>query len=206
MEGDGMAKNDNGFGSNPKVDAFLGRTQEWQKEMTKLRAIALDCHLSEALKWGQPCYSHEDSNIVLIHGFKEYCAYLFFKGALMKDPKGILIQQTENVQSARQIRFTNLREIAGMEKTLKAYIHEAIEIEKSGLKVKLKKTADFAVPEEFQSKLDKIPALKTAFNALTPGRQRAYLFYFSAAKQPKTREARVEKYMPRILKGKGLDD
>jgi uncharacterized protein YdeI (YjbR/CyaY-like superfamily) len=206
MEVDGMAKNGKDFASNPKVDAYLGRTQKWQKEMTKLRTIALDCHLSEALKWGQPCYSLEGGNIVLIHGFKEYCAYLFFKGALLKDPKRILIQQTENVQSARQIRFSNVRQIAGMEKTLKAYINEAIEVEQSGLKVRLKKTADFAVPEEFQSKLDKITALKAAFSALTPGRQRAYLFYFSAAKQPKTREARVKKCMPRILKGKGLDD
>ena len=168
--------------------------------------IVLDCGLTEELKWGKPCYTFQKSNIVLIHGFKEYCALLFFKGALLKDAKGILIQQTENVQAARQIRFTNVREIVEMEPILKAYIHEAIEVEKAGLKVKLKKTTEFKIPEEFQNKLDEIPALKTAFAALTPGRQRAYLLYFSGAKQSKTRESRVEKCMPQILKGKGLDD
>lgn len=191
---------------NPKVDFFFKKAEKWQDEFEKLRMIILDCRLTEELKWGQPCYTFQKSNIVLIHGFKEYCALLFFKGALLKDTDGILIQQTENVQSARQIRFTNVREIAQMEPILKAYIHEAIEVEKAGLKVKLKKTSDFKVPEEFQKQLDAMPALKTAFAALTPGRQRAYLFYFSAAKQAKTRQARVEKCMPQILNGKGLDD
>ena len=191
---------------NPKVDAFLAREKKWQEEFKKLRQIILDCELTEELKWGQPCYALEGNNIVLMHGFKEYCALLFMKGALLKDAKGILIQQTENVQSARQIRFTNVQEINKMEKTLKSYIHEAIEVEKAGLKVELKKTADFKMPEEFQSKLDALPALKTAFDALTPGRQRAYLFYFSQPKQSKTRESRVEKYIPNILDGMGLDD
>jgi len=168
--------------------------------------LILDCGLTEELKWGQPCYTFEKSNIVLIHGFKEYCALLFFKGALLNDPNGILIQQTENVQAARQIRFTNVREIVKMEPLLKAYIYEAIEVEKAGLKVNYKKTADFKIPEEFQKKLDEIPALKTAFDALTPGRQRAYIFYFSAPKQSKTRESRVEKCMQQILNGKGLND
>jgi uncharacterized protein YdeI (YjbR/CyaY-like superfamily) len=191
---------------NSKVDAFLSRTEQWRPEFKKLRTIALACGLSEELKWGQPCYTFQDKNIVLMHGFKEYCALLFFKGSLLKDPKGILIQQTEHVQAGRQIRFTSVREIAAMEAALKAYIREAIEVEKAGLKVKHKSTADFKVPEEFQSKLDEIPALKTAFNALTPGRQRGYLFYFSAAKRSQTRAERIEKYMPQILKGKGLDD
>jgi uncharacterized protein YdeI (YjbR/CyaY-like superfamily) len=191
---------------NPKVDAFLAKEKKWQEEFKKLRQIILDCRLTEELKWGQPCYALEGNNIVLMHGFKEYCALLFMKGALLKDAKGVLIQQTENVQSARQIRFTNVQEINKMEKTLKSYIHEAIEVEKAGLKVELKKTTDFKVPEEFQSKLDKLPALKTAFDALTPGRQKAYLFYFSQPKQSKTRESRVEKYIPKILDGMGLDD
>jgi uncharacterized protein YdeI (YjbR/CyaY-like superfamily) len=192
---------------NPKVDFFFNKAKQWHEEFKKLRTIILDCRLTEELKWGQPCYTFEKRNIVLIHGFKEYCALLFFKGALLKDADGILIQQTKNVQAARQVRFTNVREIVQMEPILKAYIDEAIEVEKTGLKVKLKKTSDFAIPEEFQKKLDAIPAaLKTAFGALTPGRQRAYLFYFSGAKQSKTRESRVEKYMPQILKGKGLDD
>lgn len=191
---------------NSKVDAFLARTEKWQPEFKKLRAIALACGLAEELKWGQPCYTFQDKNIVLMHGFKEYCALLFFKGSLLKDPKGILIQQTKNVQAGRQVRFTSVREIAAMEPALKAYIREAIEVEKAGLKVKHKSTADFKVPEEFQSKLNEMPALKTAFNALTPGRQRGYLFYFSAAKQSKTRAERVRKYIPQILKGKGLDD
>lgn len=194
------------IGMNPKVDWYFTKAKKWKSESEKLRAIILDCGLTEELRWGKPSYTHEGSNIVLIHGFKEYCAVLFFKGVLLKDPKGILIQQTENVQSARQIRFTNLREIVEMEPTIKAYIKEAIEVEKAGLKVKLKKTSDFKVPEEFKSKLDKMPALKKAFAGLTPGRQRGYLFYFSAAKQSKTREARVEKWMPQILKGKGMDD
>lgn len=191
---------------NPKVNFYFDKQQRWHKEIGRLRAIVLDCGLNEELKWGCPCYTLGKSNIVLIHVFKEYCAVLFFKGALLNDAHGILIQQTENVQVGRQVRFTNLDEIVELEPILKAYIFEAIEVEKAGLKVTLKTTADFAVPEEFQSKLDRIPALKTAFEALTPGRQRAYLFHFSQAKQSKTRETRVEKYIPKILGGKGLDD
>lgn len=191
---------------NPKVDWFFVKETKWQKEYEKLRTIILDCGLTEELKWGCPCYTYQDTNIVLIHGFKEYCAILFFKGALLNDAKGILIQQTKNVQSARQIRFTHVREIAKLERILKAYIYEAIELEKAGLKVKLKKTSDFNIPEEFQNKLDKTASLKKAFEALTPGRQRAYIFYFSQPKQSKTREARVEKYMKQILSGKGLND
>jgi uncharacterized protein YdeI (YjbR/CyaY-like superfamily) len=191
---------------NPKVDGLLKQSKKWQEEFETLREIVLDSPLTEEPKWGQACYTLDGKNVVLIHGFKEYCALLFFKGALLKDPKAILIQQTENVQSARQIRFTNVREIVKMRTILKAYIREAIEAEKAGLKVKLKKTSDFKVPQELQNKLDENPSLKKAFAALTPGRQRGYIFYFSAAKQSKTREARVEKYMPQILKGKGLDD
>ena len=191
---------------NPKVDFYFDKAGKWQKEIEKLRTIVLDCGLMEELKWGCPCYTFQKTNIVLIHVFKDYCAYLFFKGALLNDPEGILVQQTKNVQAARQIRFTNVKEIGKLESSLKAYIYEAIEVEKAGLKVKLKKTSDFAVPEEFQKKLNKMPALKKAFNALTPGRQRAYIFYFSQAKLPKTREARVEKYVKQILKGKGLED
>jgi len=191
---------------NPKVDWFFAKDTQWQKEYEKLRKIILDCGLIEELKWGCPCYTFENTNIVLIHGFKEYCALLFFKGALLNDPNGILIQQTKNVQSARQIRFTNAREIVKMEKILKAYVYEAIEAERAGLKVKLKKTSEFNIPEEFQKRLDKSTALKKAFDALTPGRQRAYIFYFSQAKQSKTREARVEKYLKQILNGKGIDD
>ena len=191
---------------NPKVDWFFAKDTQWQKEYEKLRKIILDCGLIEELKWGCPCYTFENTNIVLIHGFKEYCALLFFKGALLNDPNGILIQQTKNVQSARQIRFTNAKEIVKMEKILKAYVYEAIEVERAGLKVKLKKTSEFKTPEEFQKRLDKSTALKKAFDALTPGRQRAYIFYFSQAKQSKTREARVEKYIKQILSGKGLDD
>jgi uncharacterized protein YdeI (YjbR/CyaY-like superfamily) len=191
---------------NPKVDGLLKQSKKWQEEFETLREIVLDSPLTEEPKWGQACYTLDGKNVVLIHGFKEYCALLFFKGALLKDPKAILIQQTENVQSARQIRFTNVREIVKMRTILKAYIREAIEAEKAGLKVKLKKTSDFKVPQEFQSKLDENPSFKKAFAALTPGRQRGYIFYFSAAKQSKTREARVEKYMPQILQGKGLDD
>jgi uncharacterized protein YdeI (YjbR/CyaY-like superfamily) len=191
---------------NPKVDGYLRKAKKWQEEFEKLRMIVLDCGLTEELKWGCPCYTFEKRNIVLIHGFKEYCALLFFKGALLNDAKGILIQQTENVQAARQIRFTNVREIVEMEPILKAYIYEAIEVEKAGLKVNYKKTADFIIPEEFQNKLDENPALKTAFDALTPGRQRGYIFYFSQPKQSKTRESRVEKCMRQILKGKGLND
>jgi uncharacterized protein YdeI (YjbR/CyaY-like superfamily) len=191
---------------NPKVDGYLRKTKKWQEEMKKLRMICLGCGLIEELKWGHPCYTFQKSNIVLIHGFKEYCALLFFKGALLKDPKRILIQQTKNVQAARQIRFTNVREIVKMEPILKAYIYEAIEVEKAGLKVNYKRTSDFKIPEEFQNKLDAIPALKTAFDALTPGRQRGYVFYFSQPKQSKTRESRVEKCMQQILNGKGLND
>ena len=191
---------------NPKVDFFFDKDTKWQKEYEKLRKIALDCGLDEELKWGCPCYTFQRTNIVLIHGFKEYCAYLFFKGALLNDPDGILIQQTKNVQSARQIRFTNVRDITKSERVLKAYIYEAIEVEKAGLKVNYKKTVDFKIPDEFQVKLNKLPALKKAFNNLTPGRQRAYIFYFSQAKQSKTREERVKKYMKQILSGKGLED
>lgn len=191
---------------NPKVDWFFSKDTKWQKEYEKLRMIILDCGLIEELKWGCPCYTFENTNIVLIHGFKDYCALLFFKGALLNDPNGILIQQTKNVQSARQIRFTNVKEIVKMEKILKAYVYEAIEVERAGLKVKLKKTSDFKMPEEFQNKLNKNKALKTAFEKLTPGRQRAYIFYFSQPKQSKTREVRVEKYLKQILNGKGLDD
>jgi uncharacterized protein YdeI (YjbR/CyaY-like superfamily) len=191
---------------NPKVDFYFSKAQKWQEELEQLRMIVLDCGLAEELKWGCPCYTFQKSNIVLIHVFKEYCALLFFKGALLNDANGILIQQTENVQAARQIRFTNVREIMEMEPILKAYIFEAVEVEKAGLKVILKKTAEFAISEEFQKKLDETPALKTAFEALTPGRQRAYMLHFSAPIQSKTRESRVEKCMQQILNGKGLND
>ena len=192
--------------TSPKVDWFFNKPGQWQQEYAKLRKIVLECDLTEELKWGCPCYTFEKRNIILIHGFKEYCALLFVKGALLKDPKGILIQQTENVQSARQVRFTSAREIVKMKGTLKAYIREAIAAEKSGLKVSLKKTSEFAMPEEFKGKLDEVPALKKAFKALTPGRQRGYLLYFSQPKQTKTRQARVEKSVPQILNGKGLND
>jgi uncharacterized protein YdeI (YjbR/CyaY-like superfamily) len=191
---------------NPKVDWFFTKATAWQEEFEKLRDVVLDCGLTEELKWGCPCYTFEKRNIVLIHGFKEYCALLFFKGALLNDARGILIQQTKNVQAARQIRFASVREIVKLKPILKTYIYEAIEVEKAGLKVKFKKATEFKAPEEFQNKLDKIPALKTAFEALTAGRQRAYVLHFSAPKQSKTRESRVEKYMPQILKGKGLND
>jgi len=192
--------------TNPKVDAILSKEKNWKEEFEKLRAIILDCGLAEELKWGSPCYTFEKRNVVLIHGFKEYCALLFFKGALLKDANGILIKQTANVQSARQIRFKSVREIVKMKNVLKDYINEAIEVEKSGLKVNFKKTSEFSIAEEFQNKLDESTALKKAFRALTPGRQRAYLLYFSAPKQSKTRESRVAKCMPQILAGKGLDD
>ena len=191
---------------NTKVDFYFTKAKKWRQEFEQLRMIILDCGLTEELKWGVPCYTFEKRNIVLIHGFKEYCALLFVKGALLNDPKGILIQQMENVQAARQIRFTNVREIVKMKPILKAYIYEAIEVEKAGLKVNFKKASEFIIPEEFQNKLDKIPALKTAFYALTPGRQRAYILYFSAPKQSKTRASRVERCTPRILNGKGLND
>jgi uncharacterized protein YdeI (YjbR/CyaY-like superfamily) len=191
---------------NPKVDEFLSKAKKWQEEYEKLRKIVLDCELTEEFKWMHPCYTFEKKNIVLIHGFKEYCALLFHKGALLQDAHGILIQQTENVQAARQIRFTNVQEIVEMETILKAYIYEAIEVEKAGLEVNFKKNTEFIIPEELQSKFDEIHALKTAFEALTPGRQRAYILYFSQPKQSKTRESRVEKYMQQILNGKGLND
>ncbi|MEO8171692.1 MAG: DUF1801 domain-containing protein [Sediminibacterium sp.] len=191
---------------NPKVDFYFDKAKKWHEELEKLRPIVLDCGLAEEVKWGVPCYTFQKTNIVLMHVFKEYCALLFFKGALLNDPEGILVQQTENVQAARQIRFTSVKEIVKMRAVLKAYVYEAIEVEKAGLKVKLKKTAQFSMPEEFKSKLDKKPALKKAFDALTPGRQRAYLLYFSAAKQSQTRESRIEKSIPQILKGKGLND
>jgi uncharacterized protein YdeI (YjbR/CyaY-like superfamily) len=193
-------------GMNPKVDFFFSKAKQWQEEYKKLRMIVLDCGLTEELKWGVPCYTFQKSNIVLIHGFKEYCAILFVKGVLLKDANSILIQQTENVQSARQVRFTNVREIVEMEPVLKAYVHEAIEVETAGLKVNYKKPAEFIVPEEFINKLEEVPGLQDAFDALTPGRQRAYLLYFSAPKQSKTRESRIEKYIPQILNGKGLND
>lgn len=191
---------------DPKVDKWIRKATKWQEEFEKLRAIILDCGLTEELKWGQACYSFEQKNIVLMHGFREYCALLFFKGALLGDPEHILVQQTENVQAARQIRFTNVREIAKLERVLKTYIYEAIDAEKSGLKISYKKTADFKVPEEFQNRLRRNPALKAAFDALTPGRQKGYLLHFAAAKQSKTREARIDKYTPQILKGEGLND
>jgi uncharacterized protein YdeI (YjbR/CyaY-like superfamily) len=191
---------------NPKVDFYFNKEKKWQQEVKKLRTIVLDCPLTEELKWGCPCYTFKDTNVVLIHDFKEYCALLFLKGALLNDAEGILIQQTENVQAARQIRFTSIEQITEMQATLKAYIYEAIEVEKAGLKYEFKKATEFNIPEEFQNKLDEMPALKTAFEALTPGRQKGYYLHFSAAKQAKTREARIEKYIPQILNGKGLDD
>jgi len=191
---------------NPKVDWFFTRAAEWHEEFEKLRTIILECGLTEELKWGCPCYTFEKRNIVLMHGFKEYCALLFFKGALLKDAKGILVQQTKNVQAARQIRFTTVPEIVKLKPTLQAYIHEAIEVERAGLKVPLKKTKEFSIPEEFQNRLKTDAVLKRAFSALTPGRQRGYLLYFSQPKQSQTRAARVEKSLPQILKGKGLND
>ncbi|WP_195696765.1 YdeI/OmpD-associated family protein [Priestia megaterium] len=191
---------------NPKVDEFLTKAKKWKEEYETLRKIVLDCELTEDFKWMNPCYTFETKNIVLMHGFKEYCALLFPKGALLKDSHGILIQQTENVQGARQVRFTNVQEIAEKEAVLKAYIYEAIEVEKAGLKVKAKKPEELIIPEELQHKFDEIPALKDAFTTLTPGRQRAYILHFSAAKQSKTRESRVEKCIPNILNGKGLND
>ena len=191
---------------NPKVDWFFTKASKWQEEYSELRMLILDCGLTEELKWGCPCYTIEKSNIVLIHGFKNYCALLFMQGALLKDPKGILIQQTENVQSARQMRFTNIQEILKSKSTIKAYIKEAVKIDKAGLKVELKKTTEYKIPPEFQTVLDDMPELKTAFQSLTPGRQRGYLLYFSTAKQSKTRENRIEKYLQQILDGKGLED
>jgi uncharacterized protein YdeI (YjbR/CyaY-like superfamily) len=191
---------------NPKVDAFLKRQDKWRAEFVKLRKILLASGLTEELKWGQPCYALDGKNVALIHGFKEYCAILFHKGALLKDPQGVLIQQTKNVQAARQIRFTGVQDVTRLEKTVKAYVREAIEIERAGLKVQLKKTEEFELPEELESKLTANAKLKAAFAALTPGRQRAYIFHFSQPKLSKTRAARVEKHLPRILEGLGLDD
>lgn len=191
---------------NPKVDFYFNTEKEWHEELKQLRMIVLDCGLVEELKWGCPCYSFEGRNIVLIHVFKQYCALLFFKGVLLNDPERILIQQTRNVQAARQIRFTNVKEIVKRAPTVKSCIYEAIEVEKAGLKVPLKKTKDFIIPEEFQNKLDEMNDLKDAFESLTPGRQRAYIFYFSQPKQSKTKEARIQKSIPQILKGKGLND
>lgn len=193
-------------GMNPKVDEFIRNAPKWREEFTELRKIVLDCQLTEELKWGVPCYTFQGKNTVLIHGFKEYCAVLFFKGALLKDARGILVQQTENVQASRQIRFTNVQEIVGIKPILKDYIREAVEVEKAGLNVDFKKNAELTIPVELQSKFNEIPALKTAFGALTPGRQRAYVLYFSQPKQSKTRESRVEKCVPQILEGKGLHD
>lgn len=192
--------------TNPKVDWFFKKDTPWKDEYERLREIVLDCGLTEELKWGHPCYTLEGSNVVLIHGFKEYCALLFHKGVLLKDSKKIMIQQTENVQSARQIRFKHLDQIVDMEAVLKSYIKEAIKIEKSGEKVQMKKTSEFAMPVEFKNRLAKSASLKKAFAALTPGRQRGYLLYFSSAKQTKTREERIDKYASKILKGKGLED
>lgn len=189
-----------------KVDQFIAGAEKWQREFEKLRKIILDCGLFEELKWGVPCYTYRKKNIVLMHGFKDYCALLFVKGALLADPEKILVQQTENVQAGRQVRFTDVREIDAKESILKEYLYEAVEVEKAGLTVEYKKTAAFKIAEEFQTSLDGNPALKTAFAVLTPGRQRAYILYFSSPKQPKTRKARIEKYIPRILAGKGLDD
>jgi len=191
---------------NPKVDNFIEKAKKWQEEMEKLRMIVLDCQLKEELKWGVPCYTYQDSNVVLIHGFKEYCALLFFKGALMSDPDKILIRQSENVQAGRQIRFTQLSQIIELEPVLKSYIFEAVEIQKAGLEVQFKKPAEATVPAEFQKVLDEFPELKSAFERLTPGRQRAYLLYFSDPKQSKTRESRIEKSIPNILSGRGLNE
>lgn len=192
--------------THPKADAFFARSSRWKAEYAYLRDIVMDCGLTEDFKWMHPCYTYQGKNVVLIHGFKEYCALLFHKGALLKDPNGILVQQTENVQAGRQIRFANVEEIAEREAILKTYIHDAINVEKSGQEVTFKKNTEFAVAEELQRAFEETPALKTAFEALTPGRQRGYLLLFSQPKQSKTREARVEKYKQKILEGKGLDD
>ena len=191
---------------NALVDIYIEKARKWQDETQKLRMIILDCQLTEELKWGKPCYSFRNSKIAIIQGFKDYCALGFFKGSLLNDTSGILIKPGENSQAMRQVRFTNIREIIAIEPILKTYIYEAIEVEKAGLKINLKKTDDFMIPDEFQNKLDEIPSLNTAFSALTPGRQRAYIIYFTAPRQSKTRESRVEKYIPQILKGKGLND
>jgi uncharacterized protein YdeI (YjbR/CyaY-like superfamily) len=192
--------------ANPKVDFYFAKADKWPREFKRLRKIILGCGLAEELRWGCPCYTSGGSNIVLIHGFKDYCALLLFKGALLKDPAGVLVQQTKNVQSGRQIRFTSDRQIAEMEATIKSYVAEAVEVDKAGLKVPRKEPADFDVPEEFQAALDRSPKLRVAFEALTPGRRRGYLLHFGGAKQSKTRAARVDKYVGQILQGKGLDD
>jgi uncharacterized protein YdeI (YjbR/CyaY-like superfamily) len=191
---------------NPKVDFYFAKAAQWQEELEQLRRIVLDCPLTEVLKWGVPCYMYQQSNLVLLHTFKEYCAILFFKGVLLKDTHGVLVQQTEQVQATRQLRFSSVQEILDLEPVIKTYIYEAIEVEKAGLKVVLKKTSEFALPEEFQTKLNEMPSLKAAFEALTPGRQRGYLLYFAQAKQSKTRTDRVEKCIPQIMDGKGLND
>lgn len=191
---------------NPEVDAFLGNAARWREAMAALRAILLDCQLTEEVKWGKPCYTDQGSNVAIIQGFKDYCALMFFKGALLRDAHGILVKPGERTQAGRQIRFTGVREVVEMEPVLKAYVQEAIEVERAGLTVSLRATEDYPVPDEFQARLDQMPALKTAFEALTPGRQRAYLLYFSAAKQSVTRASRIDKSVPRILDGKGLDD
>ncbi len=191
---------------NPKVDFYFHKAEKWRAELELLRTIVLDCGLVEELKWGVPCYTFQKNNIALLHTFKEYCAVLFVKGALLKDENNILVQQTENVQAARQIRFTSLREIVEKEIFVKNYLFEAVEVEKAGLKVALKKPTEFKIADEFQQQLDENPALKTAFESLTPGRQRAYLLHFSEPKQSKTREARVQKHIPLILSRKGLND
>lgn len=191
---------------NPGVNWFFDKKTKWQQAYLELRDIVLSTGLTEELKWGCPCYTLDKSNVVLIHGFKDYCALLFMKGALLKDPKKILIQQTANVQSARQIRFTSTEEIIKQKALIKSYVKEAVAVEKSGAKVELKKTAEYKMPDEFKAALDEMKDLKTAFYKLTPGRQRGYLLYFSSAKQAKTRNERVEKYIPKILDGKGLDD
>lgn len=191
---------------NPKVDFYFNKAEKWQKELEQLRTIMLDCSLTEELKWGVPCYTYHNDNIVLIHAFKDYCAFLFFKGALLNDTNKILVQQTENVQAARQVRFTKIDDILELRTVLKTYVYEAIEIEKAGLKVDYKKTSEFEMPEEFQERLNNDPELNKAFEALTPGRQRGYLLYFSGAKQSKTKKSRIEKHIPYILEGKGLND
>lgn len=192
--------------TNPRVDIFLSKADKWQEEMEQLRSIILDCGLTEDLKWGKPCYTFQGNNIVIIQGFKEYCALLFFKGLLMDDPDNILIKTGQNTDVGRQIRFVDVRKIVEMKSTLKAYIYNAIEVEKSGQKIEVRKSTELEIPVEFQNKMEEMPALKTAFDALTPGRQRAYIFYFSAPKQSRTRESRIEKYIPHIIRGKGLND
>lgn len=189
-----------------KVDKFIEKQKRWKEESKLLREICLECGLEEDFKWMHPCYTFQGKNIVLIHGFKEYCALLFHKGALLKDTDNILIQQTENVQAARQIRFTNKKEILDLEEIIKVYIYEAVEVEKAGLEVQMKKTSEFNMPDEFREALENDHELESAFQALTPGRQRGYLLYFSQAKQSKTRESRIEKYIPKIFEGKGLND